>query len=112
VCETPGNKVSELRITQAYINLLLAPEIKDGERTVSLVRIGSYEVRLVEVPPTSSEDAPPLWMELYDHNVQSAIDSCSCHEIEEAMVAAEHLVWQARCMKGSSQCEEARCNTD
>jgi hypothetical protein len=105
VCKTPDNKISESRITRAYISLLLAPEIKDGERTVSLARTGSYEVRLVEVPQTSSLDAPPLWMELFDHDVQSTIDSCSCQEIEEAMIAAEYLISQARCINESSQCE-------
>jgi hypothetical protein len=104
VCKTSGNKVSELRITQAYIRLLLAPEIKDGEKTVSLARIGSYEIRLVEVPGPSTPDAPPLWMELYDHDAESTIDSCSCQEIEEAMAAAEYLVSQARCINEPSQC--------
>ena len=60
---------------------------------------------MVEVSQGSSTDVPPLWMELYGHNEQSAIDSCSCHEFEEATAAAEHLIWQARCLNELSQRE-------
>ena len=100
-----GNKICELRIIQAYIHLSLTPVGKDGERTVSLARIGDYEVRAVEVSLGSSTNVPPLWMELYGHNEQSAIDSCSCHEFEKATAAAEHLISQARCLNELSQHE-------
>jgi hypothetical protein len=105
VCKSYGNKISELRIARAYIRLLLVPEGKDGERAVSLARIGDYEVRIVEVSQSSAADVPPLWMELYAHDVQSAIDSCSCHEFEEAAAAAEHLISQAKGMNELSQRE-------
>jgi hypothetical protein len=32
---------------------------------------------------------PLFWLELFDHNAQSAIDSCSCYSIEEASTVFE-----------------------
>jgi hypothetical protein len=78
-------------------------EGKNGERAVSLARFGDYDVRLVELSQTSC--APPLWMELYAHDTGSTIDSCSCHEFEEAAAAAEHLISQAKCLNESSERE-------
>jgi hypothetical protein len=98
VCKVLGNKFSELRVMRAYIRLFLVPEGKDGARTVSLARIGNYEVRFVELSRTSSPDKPPLWMELYAHDEKLVVDSCSFHELEEAVVAAEHLILQASCL--------------
>lgn len=90
-----GSKLSELRVMRAYIRLFVVPEGKDGVRTVSLARIGNYEVRFVELPQTSPADKPPLWMELYAHDEKLVVDSCSFHELEEAVIAAEHLISQA-----------------
>lgn len=103
VCETSGNNFSELRVTRAYIRLFLVPEGKNGERTVSLARIGGYEVRLVEIAQTDAADVPPLWLELYSHDARLVVDSCSCHELEEAVAAADHLISQAKRLNELSQ---------
>ena len=103
MCKTYGNSFSELRVTRAYIRLFLVPEGKNGERTVSLARIGDYEVRLVEIVQTAAADVPPLWLELYSYDGRLVVDSCSCHELEDAVVAAEHLVSQAKCLNELSR---------
>jgi hypothetical protein len=103
VCKTADNSFSELRVTRAYIRLFLVPEGKDGTRTVSLARIGNYEVRFVELSQTSAAHEPPLWMELYAHDEQLVIDSCSFHELEEAVAAADHLVSQAKSLNEISR---------
>lgn len=95
MCKTSGSKFSELRVMRAYIRLFLVPEDKDGTRTVSLARIGNHEVRFVELTQVNSTDPPPLWMELYAHGEKMVVDSCSFYELEEAVVAAEHLISQA-----------------
>jgi hypothetical protein len=91
-----GDTFIELRLTRAYIRLFLVPVNDDGVRTVSLARFGNYEIRLVELSHAHASDLPPLWMELYAHNDQECIDSCACHELEEAVRIAEQLISQAR----------------
>jgi hypothetical protein len=103
VCKTSSNGFTELRVTRAYIRLFLVPEDRYGARTVSLARIGNYEVRFVEMSKTDSTDKPPLWMELYAHDEHLVIDSCSFHELEEAVAAAEHLISRAECLNEQSQ---------
>ena len=109
---TPSSKLSEFRIAQAYIRLLLSSDGKDGNKMASLARVGDYEVRLIEFSQAGSADAPPMWMELYAHHLKLSIDSCSCHEIEEAAGAAEYLFSQAECMHELRNAKEAKCNAE
>lgn len=90
-----------LRIAQAYTRLVCLPENAHGARTVMLKRKGNCEIRIFETSPTSSADAPLFWMELFDHDGQSSVDSCCCHAIEEAVTAFEAFLSRAR---GSDQC--------
>jgi hypothetical protein len=92
VCKTPDKKFDELRITRAYIKLLCIPEGKHGARTVSLARIANYEIRIFEVSETSSADAPLFWIELFDHDAQSSVDSRACRDIKEAAAAFEDFI--------------------
>ena len=78
---------TELRITRAYIKLLCIPEGEHGARMVSLGRIGSCEIRMFESSHANSVDVPLFWIELFDHDAQSAVDSCMCHSIAEAVTA-------------------------
>jgi hypothetical protein len=49
-------------LRRAYVALFLAPKGKDGTRTISLARYGTFEVRLIELPDCHSSDAsPPGW---------------------------------------------------
>jgi hypothetical protein len=79
-------------ITRAYLTLPSAPRSKYGERTISLVRIRNYEIRMVETTPPIKTAL--FWIELFDHNLKTTIDSCHCTDIEEAVAAYEHLVSQ------------------
>ena len=91
------NTCLERRLIRAYFLLLVAPEDKDGSRRVSLGRHGQYDVRLVELPrdnPVAA--AKSLWMELYAHDRQIVLDSCASDELEDAVIAAEELISQAR----------------
>jgi hypothetical protein len=96
VSRTSRNKFNELRITQAYIALLCIPENADGARTVSLEWIGNHEVRIFETSHSGPTEAPLFWMELFDHGGPSSVDSCSCYEIEQAAIAFEGFVAQAK----------------
>ena len=96
MCKTSDSALIELRVTRAYIRLFLVPEDEHGTRTVSLARIGRYEVRMAEVSCAGHDGTAPLWIDLYAHDIQSSIDSCSCNDLEEAIVAAEQLISQAK----------------
>jgi hypothetical protein len=91
------NKCLEPRLARAYVLLLLVPENDDCSRSVSLGRYGHYDVRLVEFAHGNPVGAAKsLWMELYAHDRQAVLDSCSCDGIEDAAIAADELISQAR----------------
>jgi hypothetical protein len=98
VSRTYGNKLAELRITQAYIKLLGIPQNAHGARVVSLKRIGNYEVLMFDVSPDSATDAPLFWLELFDHEAKSSVDSCSCTEIALAVTVFDDFVALAKAM--------------
>jgi hypothetical protein len=90
MCKLPDT-FTELRITRAYIKLLSIPESEPGARMVSLGQIGNFEIRIFETSQTESSSAPLFWMELFDHDAQTCVDSCVCHSIKEAAAAFEHF---------------------
>ena len=73
---TYSTKIGELRITQAYIKLLGIPQNAQGARMVSLERIGDYEVLTFDISPDGAIDAPSFWLELFDRDRKSSVDSC------------------------------------
>ena len=80
---------SKLRITQAYSKLLRIP---DGTaKVVSLARFGIHEVRMVGRSQSDSE-ALLFLLELFDHDAQSPVDSCSCYGIDEGVAAFQDLI--------------------
>jgi hypothetical protein len=90
VCKMTDNTFSKLRITRAYIKLLCIPE--GDARTVSLVQIGNYEIRMLEAPKADTDDGPLFLIELFDLDAQSSVDSCICDEIEEGVAAFEDFI--------------------
>jgi hypothetical protein len=83
------------RIFEAYHS----PDF-DGERsvtrTISLLRHGSYEVRLVEVPRELHTATEQLWLELFDHHHQRTIDSYSGCTLIDIAAAAKSLCSSAK----------------
>ncbi len=90
VCNRSDKEFRKLRITRAYIKLLCIPE--GDTRIVSLVRIGNYEVRLLDASQTGSGDTPLFCLELFDHDAQASIDSCVCYDIEGGVAAFEEFI--------------------
>jgi hypothetical protein len=90
-----ASRFSVLRITQGYIRLLCTPESAHGVRMISLQRIGACEIRMFDAAP-ATDDAPLFWMELFDHDAASSVDSCSCYEITEAAAAFDDFISQAK----------------
>ena len=96
LCKPTTHQFLALRVTQAYVSLTSVPQSEIGARTVSLARCGNREVRLIELPTATHGGEPPLWVELYDHDVRASIDSCRCSDLEEAVSAAEYLLSRAQ----------------
>ncbi len=94
--DTVTHEFTERRLIQAYLKLFLAVQSEDGVKTVSLARFGSYEVRVIELSRDAAAGSFPVWLELYEHNTRSMLDSCGCSELEEAVAAANELISQAR----------------
>lgn len=90
VCKASDIEFSKLRITQAYIKLLCIPE--GIAKIVSLARIGNYEVRMLESSPDDSDAALLFSIELFDHDAQSPVDSCSCYDIDEGAAAFRDFI--------------------
>jgi hypothetical protein len=94
--KSPANPFTEARLIRAYLNLFVAPPAKDGSKITSLIRCGSYEVRLFEFAPESAAETFPLWMELYAHDSQLALDSFGCDDFEAAVGVADEFMRQAK----------------
>jgi hypothetical protein len=91
MCTKSDQTSGRLRVTQAYIALIGIPGSSFAPKTVSVLRVGEYEVRMFNGLPIQAGDAP-LWIELFDHVAQMSLDSCSFREIDEAVTAFEEFV--------------------
>jgi len=83
------------RILEAYYSPEFDEERSD-HRSVSLARHGAYEVRLVELSRKMETGAEPLWLELFDHDHQRAIDSYGGRTLVDITAAAESLCAKAK----------------
>jgi len=88
--------ILEAQLLQAHVKLQLATCGEDGSRTATLVRLGAYEVRLVEPSRTSPASGFLFWIELFDHNRRRSVDSAGSYVLEDAVIAAEHLIAKAK----------------
>jgi hypothetical protein len=88
-------KLIELRIARAYVELLCIPDDGSALRAISIARVGDHEIRLFEHSQSERADAPLFWIELIDHGMPGAIDSCSCREIEGAVDVFDEFLAEA-----------------
>jgi|SRR6188472_3252069 hypothetical protein len=79
----PKKTLTQLKLALAYVRLSLIPE-DSPEASVSLASIASCEIRMVRVPEADLDRVPLFWLELFDHNTKTAIDSFCCHQIKDA----------------------------
>ena len=94
-------KLTELRIAQAYLNLLCIPE-GSSNASVSLAWIGSCEIRIFEGPQANTNGMPLFWLELFDHRAKTSVDTFSCNEIEAAAVVFKDFIAQANDLNETS----------
>ena len=89
------------RILEAYYSPKFDEERNDP-RTVSLVRHGRYEVRLVELPRKLQTGTKQLWLELFDYHHQRTIDSYGGRNLVDITAAAEALCLKAKDLSKST----------
>jgi hypothetical protein len=88
----------EAQLTEAQGKLQLTHQDTNGMRLETLVRHGSFEVRLIQSLHIPPEIAALFWMELFDHDRQLSIDSVGNIVLEDAVIAAEDFIERARRM--------------
>ena len=84
------------RVTESYLGRFHTPKRDDGPRHAAIARIGTFEIRLVEIPSVNSSEGMGLWVELYDRDIQLGVDSCKCSDFDEAVDAAHFMIAQAK----------------
>jgi hypothetical protein len=94
--ERSDRMILEAQLIQAHVKLQLATRSEDDSRTATLVRLGGYEVRLVEPSRASPASGFLFWIELFDHHRRLSIDSVGSDVLEDAVTATEHLIARAK----------------
>ena len=82
-------------ILKAYNSFTLKDPPVD-QRTASLVRHGRYEVRFMELSRSPQEGTEHLWLELFDHDQQRAIDSYGGRTLVDITAAVESMCSKAK----------------
>jgi len=108
MCDSAFEEITERKLVRAYTRLFLVPRGKDGTRSISLARFGKYDVFLVEL--AQDKRAPQFWMELYAHDVERGLDSCACEDLEQAAIAAQGLISQAKQLYEASVACRGSCH--
>jgi hypothetical protein len=90
--------LGQLRVTQAYIDLLSKPAKDLGASAASVFRAGDYEIRVFRVPQSESDYEPPIWMELFNHGTGLPVDSGRCRTIDDALAIFGEFVAQIECL--------------
>lgn len=105
-CATPGHAEArtipcrdwvEQQIVRAYVQLVFAHDQKNGSRTITIMRVGTLEVRLTELCQNYDVPTfPPLWVELYCWASGSVVAFCNGFEFDEDEInAAADMVLSA-----------------
>ena len=99
---SPRGKALEWRIVQSYLSVLRAPPDNLGQRTCLLARHGSYEIRLIEPTEMPEGHRIPFWVELFDRERRTTLNSFGSEDLEEAAVNAEALIAEAEMLHRQS----------
>ena len=76
-----------------YARLFLLPERTDGSKLTTIASVGTYDIRLTELPiRQNSSEIHPLWVELYDARNGRVLDSAGCHDLQDAGAATEAFI--------------------
>ena len=90
------------RVTESYASLFRPSEHDGDSRHAAIVRIGAFEVRLLETPSVNSSEEASLWVELFDLDLRLGVDSCKCSDLDEAIDAAHLLMITAKLLNNEA----------
>jgi hypothetical protein len=85
----------ELRIAQAYADLLCASGGDPTMQSASLLRIEDHEIRMFVFFSTYGGDEPLFWIELFDHVRAASINTCACRAVATAADVFEEFCSEA-----------------
>jgi hypothetical protein len=85
----------EAQLLEGHAKLQLVPPGGDVSRTATLLRLGSFEVRLIQPLSVLKASSVRFWLELFDHDRQLSIDSVGDRVIEDAVIATEEFITRA-----------------
>jgi hypothetical protein len=98
VCKRDGERSREALITQAYASLSSTAKGVHGESQISITTVGNYEIRMIGFVAYDRLTNGPFWLELFDHALGSAVDSCRCHTVQEGADRLGELIAQAHAL--------------
>src|SRR5262245_3322363 len=98
-----GRKMIAKSVTEAYANLFLPSKHGGDLRHAAIARVGSFEVRLLEMPSVNSPEEASIWVELYDLDLRLGVDSCKCSHLDEVIDAAHLLILKAKLLTNETQ---------
>jgi hypothetical protein len=82
----------EAKLREAHAKLQVVHQGTDAPRAATLVRFGSFEVRLIQALSLSPASSVRFWLELFDHDRQISIDSIGDRTMDDAVTAAEEFI--------------------
>ena len=94
-----GRNLIELRIAQAYADLLCTSDADPKMRSVSLFRIEDHEIRMFVFFSDHGGDEPLFWIELFDHRTSASINTCACREPAGAAEVFEEFCSEAELLE-------------
>ena len=82
--------------TVAYKRLSLVPVGADKRKVATIVTVGNYEVRIIEIARPSETGHHPLRIDLFDSSIGHAIVINDCRDLDHARAIVGLLVGLAR----------------
>jgi hypothetical protein len=92
--KTPRNEL-KAQIIEAHAKLQPTQERTNVSSMATLVRLGSFEIRLIRPLSVLPGSSAGFWLELFDHDRELSIDSVGARVIEDAVIAAEEFFARA-----------------
>jgi len=81
----------------AYTRLFLLPERADGSKLTTIASVGSYDIRLIELPiGRVPAMVHPLWVELQNAETGRVLDSAGCRDLPGAAAVTQCFIVDAR----------------
>jgi hypothetical protein len=91
----PSRIELEALLMDAHTRLQLVPPGVGVPGAVTLKRLGSFEVRLIQPLNAPVAKTVIFWIELFDHDRQLSIDSIGDCAVDDAAIAAEDFIARA-----------------